>query len=151
MNRLLRLRTNPNGYNIVTLYDDDHRGHQLSIHRLVAQTFKPVNDDHLVVDHLDGNKTNNTVDNLEWVTSAENSRRAFDAGLYEPIFGKTRRPILVTDLRTGEQSYYISVNDAARILGFSPSIISRAANGLCETVSHYTIEFAGPEERLLYT
>lgn len=147
---ILKPRTNPNGYLMVVLYDDYRNPHQLSIHRLVAATFIPNDDESLVVDHLDGDKTNNIVSNLEWVTCRENSIRAFDAGLYEPIFEKTRRPIMVTDMRTGEQVYFRGINEAARELGFSPAIISRAANMLCEKVGYYTIEFAGREEKLLF-
>ncbi len=48
------------------------------IHRLVCYGFCPRSDwESLDVDHKDGNKTNNHVDNLEWVTSAENTRRHF--------------------------------------------------------------------------
>lgn len=147
---ILKPRMNPNGYHIVVLYDTRHRPHQIAVHRLIASTFIPVHDDSLVVDHLDGDKTNNNVSNLEWVTGRENSLRAYNSGLYEAAFRKTRRPLLVTNLRTGEEIYFESVNEAARRLGFSPSIISRAANLLCDKVGHYQIEFAENEERLLF-
>lgn len=123
----------------------------MSIHRLVATAFIPTDDQSLFVDHLDGDKSNNCVDNLEWVTNKENSIRACNMGLYEPAFSATRRPIIVTDLRNGEQSYFSGVNDTARKLGFSPAIISRSANGLSEKFGHYSAEFAGFDDRLLYT
>lgn len=139
-----------NRYYRVVLFDKDHVPCTKTIHRLVAETFMPVQDESLVVDHVDCDKTNNSLSNLEWVTCRENSVRAFDAGLYESIFEVTRRPVLVTDLWTGEELYFEGINDAARQLGYSPSILSRAANMLCDRVGHYVIEFAGPEERLLY-
>lgn len=147
---ILKPRVNPNGYHIVVLYDEKRKPHQLSVHRIVANAFIPCSETGLVVDHIDANKTNNRVDNLEWVTNKTNSIRAVESGLYEPIFHKTRRPVVVTDLRNGEQTYYEGVNHASRVLGFSPSIISRAANMLVEKVGHYTIEFAGREDRLFY-
>lgn len=48
-----------------------------SVHRLVLKTFRPTKDmDNLTVDHLDHNKRNNCLSNLEWVTKEENERRA---------------------------------------------------------------------------
>ena len=151
LSHIIKARTNPNGYRIAVLYDDQHTPHQMSVHRLVAKAFIPDFDESLVVDHLDGDKSNNSLSNLELVTGRENSRRAVKNGLYEPIFEKTRRPVVVTDLRTGSQMYFRGVNDASRAIGYSSSIISRAANMEIDKVGHYFIEFAGPEERLLYT
>lgn len=147
---ILKPRRNSNGYLIAALYDDRHQLHQIQVHRLVATAFVPNPCGYSVVDHIDGNKQNNRASNLEWVTSRENSRRAFENGLYEPIFEKTRCPVLVTDLRTGEETYFRGVNEAARKLGFSPAIISRAANLQVEKVGYYAVEFAGREDRLLF-
>lgn len=147
---ILRPRTNPNGYKVVVLHDANAIPHQLSVHRLVAQTFMPVDDPTLVVDHLDCDKSNNALNNLEWVTSRENSHRAFRAGLYENAFAVTRRPVLVTDLRDGNEMFFNGVNEAARTLGFSPAILSRAANALADKVGHYTVEFVEGPDTLLY-
>lgn len=52
-------------------------GKWIGIHRLVMNTFKPIsNEDAMTVDHLDHNKRNNKLSNLEWVTQKENLERA---------------------------------------------------------------------------
>lgn len=52
---------------------------KLRVHRLVAETF--FGKSLLTVDHIDGNKSNNDISNLEYVTQSENSKRAWESGL----------------------------------------------------------------------
>lgn len=52
-----------------------------AVHRLVAQAFIENTNNYTQVDHLDGNKLNNNVSNLEWVTPKENTNRAWKLGL----------------------------------------------------------------------
>lgn len=69
-----------NGYFIVTL-SNNGTNCKCYIHRLVAQTFIPNPLKKLYVNHIDGNKQNDRVDNLEWCTPSENNFHAFRIGL----------------------------------------------------------------------
>lgn len=80
-NRFLNLQYNDNGYVCVTLRVD-RKTKTLRVHRLVALTFlKDSYFDGAHVNHKDGDKTNNDLSNLEWVTRSENMAHAYQEGL----------------------------------------------------------------------
>lgn len=67
------------------------------IHRLVAESFIPNPRALPCVNHLDGNKTNNRVDNLEWVTYKQNSRHARRTGLRDSVLGSNNHKSKLTE------------------------------------------------------
>lgn len=58
------------------------------VHRLIAQTFIPNPNNKPEVNHIDGDRFNNTVENLEWATPKENVRHAYDTGLAAGLKGE---------------------------------------------------------------
>ena len=68
-------------YHYISVQVQQQRRKNWILHRLVAEVFIPNTDNSLIVDHVDGVKTNNRIDNLEWVTYKENSQRAIRLGL----------------------------------------------------------------------
>jgi hypothetical protein len=70
-NRAMIQQTNANGYKWIQLCVNNKKKN-FYIHQLVAQHFIENPDKKQIVNHIDGNKTNNNVDNLEWVTHSEN-------------------------------------------------------------------------------
>ena len=78
--RVRKLYTQPSGYVMVSL---SHKGQQKKyyISRLVALAFLPNPDGKCCVNHKDGDKANNRLENLEWVTRSENLLHAIDTGL----------------------------------------------------------------------
>ncbi len=81
--KILTQHDNNSGYLRVSL-NLDGKSKEYFVHRLVAQEFIPHDDNLTVVNHKDGNKHNNNVNNLEWVTPSENNKHAFDTGLKAP-------------------------------------------------------------------
>ena len=70
--RLLKPRSNGNGYTKLTLVDANGKHHHKKIHRIVAEAFLGLKKDELV-DHIDGNKANNFLSNLRVATHRTNS------------------------------------------------------------------------------
>lgn len=82
---MLKTRLSTNGYLRVGLRTgtvEYERPKTLNIHRLVAEHFIPRVQGKEQVNHKDGNKLNNHIDNLEWATNSENIRHAYANGLY---------------------------------------------------------------------
>lgn len=75
-----RVRSTTCEYKYVQLWYKDKPTHK-AVHRLVAEAFITNPENKPIVNHLNGNKHNNAVDNLEWVTHSENHKHAFATGL----------------------------------------------------------------------
>lgn len=78
--KILKCSASKNNYLCICLYDNG-RNKYTSIHRLVAESFIPNIENKPQVNHKDGNKQNNKVDNLEWCTGKENMQHAQKEGL----------------------------------------------------------------------
>lgn len=94
-----------NGYVMVTLCKDS-KPFNASVHRLIAEAFIPNPENKETINHIDGNKQNNSIDNLEWATQRENNIHAYRTGLHNPKKnGRTgkRKP------KTEEEKKFISL------------------------------------------
>jgi hypothetical protein len=81
-NKSLKLKPciSSNGYLKVNLYND--RGRKtISLHRLIAENFIDNEDNKECINHKDGNKLNNQIENLEWCTYTENNHHAIENNL----------------------------------------------------------------------
>lgn len=121
-----KIMTNLNhngGYYFVVLSKERNIKRQL-LHRIVAMAFLPNPDNLPEVNHKDGNKKNNCVDNLEWVTRTENAIHAWEHGLNS----WQKRVIMMKDGVAIKE--FRSATEAARQLGVkTASAISNVACG----------------------
>lgn len=113
----LSWQMNAYGYNTVNIYDADKSGYRgVAVHLLLGYTFIVNNSpsENVVIDHVDGDKLNIRLDNLEWVTSSENNRRALVGGLRTDNLACE-----VRDVTNFEVTEYVSVSEACRAIGFN--------------------------------
>lgn len=87
--KILKQQIGKTGYYIISIYPNGRNGKCkcLKIHRLVAEAFIPNLNNYPIINHIDGNKLNNNVENLEWCSYSYNTKHAYDNGLSKPIIG----------------------------------------------------------------
>lgn len=89
--KYLSAQYDKNGYVKVQMRSTDNKSHRYSVHRLVLENFKPVQGmDKLQVNHKDGNKLNNSLNNLEWTTCKENINHTIENNLRATINGSAK-------------------------------------------------------------
>jgi hypothetical protein len=109
-NKYLKFSYDKQGYQRVGLYIGNYKTKTIKVHRLVAETFIDNPEKKTDVNHIDGNKSNNNVFNLEWCTRSENIKHAFKIGLSKIAENQKDRFIKMTKAQIG------SKNPAARKL-----------------------------------
>jgi hypothetical protein len=130
---------NNGGYLRVGL-SKDNKHRKFLVHRLVAEAFLLKIDDKKIVNHKDGDKTNNHVSNLEWCTYGENLRHAYNTGLYTDIkragvygkrtikYAQKANEKIVLNTQTG--IFYDSIKEAAELLGYKYHNLSQYLRGI---------------------
>ena len=117
--RILRPAVDARGYERVCLFKMD-RDRRYKVHRLVAMAFIHNPDNLPQVNHIDGNKRNNNVSNLEWVTNEQNMHHAKEHGLrigHERFCESRRKRVIATNIKTGERIVFESILAAVKGIG----------------------------------
>lgn len=129
-------------YYMVTLFDSNGKRKNLSVHRLVAETFIPNPENKPVVNHKDNNPFNNHVDNLEWVTSSENTLHSYNSTTRKPSYKKVAK----IDRKTGEiLEVFNSVKEAGDSINAHYTQISKVLSGKRKTTGGYVWKYVEKE------
>lgn len=134
-----------NGYLSVSLYiKEDKINYKRYIHRLVAQTFISNHNNYPVVNHIDGNKQNNNVSNLEWCTYSYNVKHAYKNNLMRLIYGsdhKCSKSYVETDLEYNYIRKFTGSKEEERKLSYTRDSISKCARGDTLKLKNYIYLF----------
>lgn len=132
--KLMTLSKNKNGYSVCSLYINGKKKNPY-VHRLVMIAFVENPDNLDIVNHIDGNKTNNYLENLEWMTQSDNAKHSYainknQKGNHREIIqydGPDKKNIIAT---------FASVNEAAEKLNRERTTISRDLSGVLKNPFH---------------
>lgn len=138
------------GYPEVKLYKHNKGRHKL-VHRLFAEAYIPNPDNLPDINHKDENVLNYSLDNLEWCTpkynqnyGTANARRsvaisAAKKGVPQPWVVELKgKPVIGTNVVTGEETYFPSANAANRALGLADGGVEKVLRGKQKTAGGHT-------------
>jgi len=134
-NKLKKHTLNSNGYYKVGLADGCGGHTQYSIHRLVAMHFIPNPHNHPQVNHIDGDKSNNDITNLEWCTREKNIQHSLRTGLRKGYMSAMDKELYLQDILGGK-----SIKVLAEEINRQPNSLSKMLRETAKRVN-LTVEW----------
>lgn len=143
---IMKQITDAKGYKRVCLNENGKTKFK-PIHRLVAEAFIPNKEGKPQVNHKDGDKTNNNVNNLEWCTNSENQKHAYRLGLNKVTGRAGRSKIAVKQISNKNEivAIHCSLNEACRVTGVYAQNIRKVLLGIRKTAGGYKWERVGDD------
>lgn len=154
--KILKNIINSKGYYIVILRKNNKNDLRL-VHRLIGENFIPNPNNYPCINHIDGNKQNNNIKNLEWCTYQHNIKEAFRLGLNKYTYKKNfntkywlgkkgkyhskSKAIIQYDEHNNIIKVWDSIIDASRELNICNIYISNVCRGRQKTAGGYKWKF----------
>lgn len=143
------------GYYVVSLYNESGKSKPKSIHRVVCEMFLENKNNYPVINHINGKKTDNRLENLEFCSQSHNVKEAYRLGLEKPqltglgkfgIKNKKAKKISQIDLITNEVvNYHYGTLEAQRNTGINFRNIHMCLVGKRKSAGGYKWRYANGE------
>ena len=134
ISQVVKQGVDAHGYYKIRLSQNGRRT-EYKVHRLVAIAFLENCGKLPEVNHKDGNKRNNNINNLEWVTKLDNIKHQFETGLVSKNANK--KPVIAICIKDGVEKCFESIADASRNLGIKRCEITHCVSGKYKTSKGY--------------
>lgn len=145
--KIMRPAISNKGYYLVSL-SNKGKQHTYTIHKLVMENFNRLPLSKEVINHIDHNKLNNKLDNLEYITQKENVRDAFDNNLCSNVVSQAKKNILRAidsskikidqyDINNNYIKTWDSIRECSRELNIDDASISRCLKGRYKKAGGY--------------
>jgi transposase len=115
------------------------------VHRLVGLAFIPNLENKHEINHKDGNKDNNQVDNLEWCTRKENIKHGFETGLFKLKYNEETRLEIINLLKENK----LKISEISKITGMSKEMIKIISKSIPEYTFNNKCSYTPDEEFLV--
>ena len=132
--RKLAKKINNSGYYEVCLFENNIKKYCL-VHRLVAKTFIPNPNNLPQVNHIDENKLNNSIDNLEWCTNIYN--HSYGTGNIRRKTNQKTKTVVQYTINNSYVNSFFSIKEAERITGIKSYNISAVCKNKRKTAGGY--------------
>ena len=133
-NKILNPGTTKFGYKRINLRDKNNKDKSYFVHRLVAMNFLPNPNNYPEVNHIDCDRTNNRLDNLEWVTKEQNIKHSFLYGNKSNKGRKNPNAKLIEEdiiaIRALNKTKRFSNNEIAKLFHISSSSVDNIINNI---------------------
>ncbi len=144
-NRILKekfrsLANDTDGYKIVDLYKNG-KGKIMKVHRLVSMAFIENPENKSQVNHINGIKYDNNVDNLEWSTSHENMQHAYTTGLMKPNINNEKSVLMYSKDTNEFICSFVSIVKASKHLNCRASDVGNVLKNRQKSVRGYYFQY----------
>lgn len=124
---------NKDGYYVVNIKSKTQR-----VHRLIAKTFIANTQNKPYINHINGIRNDNRIENLEWCTQSENLKHAYKIGLSKPVINtgiKNGFSKQIIDTQTG--IFYESASELAKLIGVKRTTLTAKLSGQNKNNTNY--------------
>ncbi len=136
--KVMKGDSNGKGYRFIKFQD----GNRIYIHRLIAETFISNPNNYPIINHKDGNKDNNRIDNLEWCTQSHNIKEAYRLKLHIP----KKKIVIQKNLDGKFIQEFEGIREAGKIIGVDYSSIIKCCKDKAKTAGGYKWEYKNIEK-----
>lgn len=136
----LKFAKNQSGYMFFNFWLNGKRKTHV-VHRAILKSFSPEPEGSPVVNHIDGNKENNSLDNLEWCSYSQNTNHAIKI-LNKDFAKNSRKEVIAVSLDGLTKKTFKSLTDCAADLQVSIAQVCRVLKGLRKSANGYKIYYS---------